>query len=195
MTIGRKEPKNSTVRNPVQVRGIKTKEKIIRVGQSLIAARGYHNVTADEIAYAAGVSVGTFYAYFVDKRDLFLTGLDNYIKTCNTLVIEGIDAFASIEKADITSSFLKIISLHVAVHRADAPFLNEVLKMSLEDSEVKQRLDGVGTQITAFIEAVLIQTGIEGIIHEIALGWQQIDENAVFAETAHLFTAYVNDMI
>ncbi len=151
-----------------------------------------------------------FYAYFSDKHNLFLAGLDRYVKECNTIVIEGIGAFAPVEKADITSFFLKIINLHVAVHRADAPFLNEVLKMSLEDDEVKQRLDGVGTQITAFIEGVLIQTGIEkkrataaafvvfhaseGIIHKIALGRQQIDEDAVFAEAAHLFAAYIYDI-
>ena len=68
----------------------------------------------------------------------------------------------------------------------------------------------VGTRITAFIERVLIQTGMdtgrvaaaafvifhasEGIVHKIALGRQQIDEDAVFTETAHLFAAYVNDM-
>ncbi len=52
------------VRDPVQTRAIRTKQKIMEAGETSFRSAGYHNVTADEIARAAGASVGSFYAYF-----------------------------------------------------------------------------------------------------------------------------------
>ena len=60
MNTERMKLKMTEVRDPVQARGIRTREKIIEAGRELISTRGYQNVTADEIAHAAGVSVGSF---------------------------------------------------------------------------------------------------------------------------------------
>jgi AcrR family transcriptional regulator len=199
------------VREPVQSRAIRTKKKIIDAGAILFGERGYHNVTADEIARAAGYSVGTFYAYFSDKRDLFLTVLDEYFSQSDQLLVEGTEAFSSMEKADISSFIMKSVNLLVDMHRTAAPLLSEVLKMSLADEEVERRLYEVDARITTLIERALIQAGMdrgraeaaafviyqagEGIIHQIALGRQQIDEQAVLTEMTRLFTAYVRDTI
>jgi AcrR family transcriptional regulator len=42
---------------------------LLAAAERLFVERGYDSVTADAIAAAAGVSTGTFYAYFGDKRD------------------------------------------------------------------------------------------------------------------------------
>ncbi|MBN2224468.1 MAG: TetR/AcrR family transcriptional regulator [Deltaproteobacteria bacterium] len=206
----KKDREKANVRNPVQTRGIKTKKKILKAGAALFSQRGYHNVTADEIARAAGVSVGTFYAYFADKRDLFLSVLDDYLVQCDTAVVEGFDTFASIEQSDTSSLIMKMISLLVSLHRVAAPLLNEFLKMSLADEEVKRRLDDVDARITALIEGALRRAGMdkrrasaaafilyqagEGVIHQIALDRQQVDEEAVLSELTRLYTAYVKDI-
>ena len=206
-----KDRERTAVRQPVQDRGVRTKKKIIEAGTALFSERGFHNVTADEIARAAGVSVGTFYAYFLDKHDLFLAVLDDYLIQCDTLAVEGFDTFTSIEKADASSFIMKIINLFVSLHRVAAPLLKEVLKMSLADEEVKRRLDDVDARITTLIEGALTRTGMdkrrvsaaafvlyqagEGVIHQIALDRQQIDEEAVLSEMARLFGAYMKDLI
>ena len=43
---------------PKQKRSIETRLKILSVGGDLILQKGYHNITADDIAKAAGLSTG-----------------------------------------------------------------------------------------------------------------------------------------
>jgi len=201
----------TTVRDPVQARAIRTKKKIIESGADLFSERGYHNVTADEIARAAGVSVGTFYSYFSDKHNLFLAVLDDYVIQCNTLVIEGTGTLASARGDDASSLIMKMVRLLVSVHRAAAPLLNEFLKMSLADEEVRRRLDAVDSRIIALIEGTLKQAGMderraaaaafviyhagEGVIHQIALDPGQIDEEAVLVELTRLYSGYVKEAL
>jgi len=48
-----------------------TREAIIQAAEELFSQGGYHNTQVMDIVKAAGISAGTFYNYFKDKRDLF----------------------------------------------------------------------------------------------------------------------------
>ena len=48
-----------------------TKEIIIEAAEELFSQRGYHNTQVMDIVKAVGMSAGTFYNYFADKRGLF----------------------------------------------------------------------------------------------------------------------------
>lgn len=62
--------------DPKQARSKQTKEKITQAAIHLFQQRGYEKTTSNDIAAAAGVSVGSFYVYFTDKRQLLLTIFD-----------------------------------------------------------------------------------------------------------------------
>lgn len=62
--------------DPKQARSRQTKEKIIQAAIQLFQERGYEKTTSNDIAAEAGVSVGSFYVYFTDKRQLLLTIFD-----------------------------------------------------------------------------------------------------------------------
>src|SRR5258706_9756006 len=62
--------------NPKQARSKQTKEKIVQAAIQLFQHRGYEGTTSNEIAAEAGVSVGSFYVYFTDKRQLLLSIFD-----------------------------------------------------------------------------------------------------------------------
>jgi AcrR family transcriptional regulator len=62
--------------DPKQARSKQTKEKIIQAAILLFQQRGYEKTTSNDVAAAAGVSVGSFYVYFTDKRQLMLTIFD-----------------------------------------------------------------------------------------------------------------------
>jgi TetR/AcrR family transcriptional repressor of mexJK operon len=62
--------------NPKQARSKKTKEKIVQAAIRLFQERGYERTTSNDIASEAGVSVGSFYVYFTDKRQLLLIIFD-----------------------------------------------------------------------------------------------------------------------
>src|SRR5205085_11389327 len=62
--------------DPKQARSKQTKEKIVQAAIQLFQERGYEKTTSNDIAASAGVSVGSFYVYFTDKRQLLLTIFD-----------------------------------------------------------------------------------------------------------------------
>ncbi len=66
------ERANRKVRIPRQKRGIETKGRIIQAARGLFSRKGFHGTNSKEIASAAGVSIGSFYSYFQDKKALFL---------------------------------------------------------------------------------------------------------------------------
>lgn len=71
---------SDSVRTPVQARSRQTREQIVNAGRELFARKGYQRAGVKEIARAAGVAVGSFYAYFPDKQALFLEITEGYYR-------------------------------------------------------------------------------------------------------------------
>jgi len=59
-------------RTPQQARSREKHAGLLKAAETLFIERGYAATTADDIARAAGVSVGTFYNYFRNKRQILL---------------------------------------------------------------------------------------------------------------------------
>ncbi|MFP4619071.1 MAG: TetR/AcrR family transcriptional regulator [Spirochaetaceae bacterium] len=59
-------------RNPKQVRSIATKEQLFRAALELFEEEGYHRTTTKKIAARANIAVGSFYAYYRNKKAVFL---------------------------------------------------------------------------------------------------------------------------
>jgi AcrR family transcriptional regulator len=60
------------VRVPVQERSRQKMEEVLDAAYALFLERGFEAVGLRDIAKEAGVSIGTVYAYFNDKQDLFI---------------------------------------------------------------------------------------------------------------------------
>ena len=67
------------VREPKQKRSIEKKTKIIKSGLELFREKGYYNTNTIEIAKMAGVSTGTVYSYFKDKKDIYLASFEYFL--------------------------------------------------------------------------------------------------------------------
>src|SRR6266478_9032516 len=76
--------------NPKQARSRKTKEKIVQAAIKLFQKRGYEKTTSNDIASEAGVSVGSFYVYFTDKRQLLLTIFDRLADELYKNIFDGL---------------------------------------------------------------------------------------------------------
>ena len=70
----------SRVRTPKQKRGQETKRQIIETGLRLFSEKGFHNTNSKEIALEAGAATGSFYAYFKDKKMLFIEILQEHFE-------------------------------------------------------------------------------------------------------------------
>lgn len=80
----------STPTDPKQARSRQTKEKIVQAAIELFKERGYEKTTSNEIALAAGVSVGSFYVYFTDKRQLLLSIFDRLAEDLFKNIFDGL---------------------------------------------------------------------------------------------------------
>ena len=67
------------VRIPKQKRSIEKKNAIIVAAIDLFSEKGIYNTNSKEIALKAGVSIGSFYSYFSDKKALFIEVLEYYL--------------------------------------------------------------------------------------------------------------------
>lgn len=56
---------------PLGEKALRTREHILAQGMALMKEKGFQGTTIRDICEAAEVSVGTFYAYFHDKGELF----------------------------------------------------------------------------------------------------------------------------
>src|SRR4051812_9266552 len=71
-----------------QERSRRSYEALVEAATELFAKHGYDQVGTPEIANAAGVSTGTFYRYFDDKRELYLEIMRRDLGSAYTETIE-----------------------------------------------------------------------------------------------------------
>jgi len=73
-------------RRPRQQRALQTVEAILAAVERVLKRRGLEGVTTNRIAEAAGVSIGSVYQYFPDKRAIFTALHDRHVETIARLI-------------------------------------------------------------------------------------------------------------
>ena len=58
---------------PVQARSQKTRDDLLKAALVMYEKKGYHKTTVDDISAEAGVSTGSAYRYFMNKKDILLS--------------------------------------------------------------------------------------------------------------------------
>ena len=77
-------------REPQQKRSIEKKNRIIKAGFELFCEKGYYATNTTEIADKAGVSTGTIYSYFKDKKDIYVVAFENFLNEHMQPLIEDL---------------------------------------------------------------------------------------------------------
>ena len=78
------------IREPKQKRSIEKKNRIIKAGFALFCEKGYYATNTTEIADKAGVSTGTIYSYFKDKKDIYVAAFENFLNEHMQPLIEDL---------------------------------------------------------------------------------------------------------
>ena len=86
------------VRSPRQERSIEKREKILKTAKDLFSEKVYFNVTTNEIAKTAGLSVGTLYSYFASKEDILTALLKRYNDFFLTTIFADINSQDSLDR-------------------------------------------------------------------------------------------------
>jgi len=69
------------VAEPRQERALQTRQALLASARELFRTRGYNLTTAKDIAASAGVAVGSFYRYFIDKKQVLLELVQQHLET------------------------------------------------------------------------------------------------------------------
>lgn len=101
----------------------------------LFSRKGFHATTSNEIAAEAGVPIGSFYAYFKDKKDVFMTALGDY----NSQLVESTKPDGEPDNGE--QSLHDLIHGMIEAHRLSPGFHRELTIMRLSDADVRQALD------------------------------------------------------
>jgi AcrR family transcriptional regulator len=91
--MGNAETGGSVVRikEPVQKRSKETRARIVEAAGLVFAEHGFEAATTTMIAQRAGLSIGSIYAHFNDKIDIFIEILAAHCESVYRYVEEGID--------------------------------------------------------------------------------------------------------
>lgn len=120
------------IRKPVQERSKRTRQQILNASKDLFAEIGFEAANTNLIAARAGVSIGTVYAHFKDKWEIFLTILDDFSQDIFTHLKSGIDGvLASDMELEEIIEWL-VLGLYRA-HRLNGRLNLEIAKFALKD--------------------------------------------------------------
>lgn len=172
---------NREIRIPVQKRSIEKRKKIIDTAKKIFNDKGYFNTTTAEIAKEAGLATGSLYAYFKDKKDIFLEVSELYSNDIYNNTIENLNKIK--DSTDLTVLVETIINSVLENHKFSPKFHQEMTMLAYTDDEVKNyHNQQQEIQINKFMEKLneynlnfpnkkermfLVYSLIEEICHEI----------------------------
>jgi Transcriptional regulator len=146
-----------SVRIPNQKRSIEKKEKIIQAAYEIFNTKGYFDTNTAEIAAAAGVSTGSFYSYFKDKKDILLIcmkafGEELTEKICTTIADTG-----AVNTGNAARNVLKII---VESHYKKKTLHDEIMSLLYRDEDVRMAFREMEKAMMSAIAGELAKAGL-----------------------------------
>jgi len=94
------KPGRNGCRKPQQERAKAKYDAILQAAIRVLVEEGYADASTVKIAQAAGVSVGTVYAYFADKDEIFSTYVDTRIREILAAIASNVSmsGYATVEE-------------------------------------------------------------------------------------------------
>lgn len=130
------------IRVPRQERGIKTRNRILKAAKKMFSEQGFHGTNSKQIAAEAGVSIGSFYSYFPNKKKLFVEVLGAYetqrIMKIVASQLSPLDGVEPTKRRDIVRNLIQSI---IDAHAISPRFHREVMAMRYADPEIGAHYD------------------------------------------------------
>ena len=134
------------IRVPKQKRSIEKKQRIKDAAIKLMSEKGYHSTSSNEIAKEAEVSIGTFYSYYKDKKDLY----KELVADIYNVVISPMNMGENSAEGTVSSPFdnLDNLSIEETVylyietvfkgHEYETAFQREIASLSEQSDEFRE---------------------------------------------------------
>ena len=140
-------------RSAKQARAKATVEAILEASAQILSREGLGKLNTNAIARRAGVSVGSVYEYFSNKREIIDALLDRHLAQGEAALLEGAAVLAEDPSPDDVIEAL--VAGAVRLHQND-PDLHRVLSSQIELTEAQQeRIDALRTGLIQAITSAL----------------------------------------
>jgi TetR/AcrR family transcriptional regulator, biofilm operon repressor len=149
--------KDRFVRIPQQRRSIEKKARVVEAAYAVFSQNGYNKTSTPEIAHAAGISTGSLYAYFKDKKELFLECFKKYSEDLEARLLEGYESLASKTIADVID---RTIAILIEINNLSRNFRNEVMSLMYLDADVRDCYFQQHSSVISTIIGQLIQRNV-----------------------------------
>lgn len=115
--------KTTPRKRPRQERAKATVETILEASARILVKRGFDGFTTNEVATAAGVSIGSLYQYFPNKEALVAALIEKHVEEMSALLMGQLVRVAALP---ISQGVRIVIELTIQAHAVD-PELHRVL--------------------------------------------------------------------
>jgi len=125
-----------------------TRQRLLVAAQTLIYASSYHEVGVQQICAQASVRKGSFYHFFLSKRDLALAAMDQSLADAQDAFINKAFANDIPPLARISRFFDALYSFHKGIKDSTGyvlgcPFGNIGCEISATDEILRQKVDDI----------------------------------------------------
>lgn len=188
-------------------RKTETKKKIVDAAMSLFSLKGYYQTNSKEIAREAGVSTGSFYTYFTDKKDTLKYILNTYIQeVISDVTASEDDPISTIDRKVILRD---TIAKSFNLHNFSTGFYQQVTTLSIADEEIglifKEYKTTILMRISKLLEhlapelsadsreaaSIIIHSAIEGTVHMVKFSTTDQKEDILIDELVRFVDSYL----
>lgn len=195
----------ANIRNPQQKRSITTKAKLESAAKKLFSMKGYHGTNARDIAEEAGVSVGSFYSYFEDKKAIFMEIFRKHSEERTLEIIRNIPEDSIKEKQGVH----QIIRAILDANALSPEFHREVMALRYSDPEIEALYQRIHSQsIDIFVEllrsrqeklrvkdieaaAIVVCNASEEVLHSVMTFSTGIDDQRLIEALSDMIYQYL----
>ena len=126
-------------RKPTQKRALEKFDRIVAAAYKLFNEKGYYNTTTADIAKEADVATGSVYAYFEDKKDIYIQVITNinlsFIYPTHDYWIEN--KHQQLSDAEVCKNLFRVfIKLMISYHNFSKLFHDELEALTLLDKDI-----------------------------------------------------------
>lgn len=185
-----------------------TRQQIIDAAMKLFSETGYYKTNSKEIAKEAKVSIGCFYNYFEDKKEVFSEVLDSYYIKFNTVIENKLKQLLE-NPSDKKTMLYEAIKAILDAHSIFTGFHNELIVMYYSDPVMfeknqKQHKESLELTITCLrqlanpdkiknieIAGTIIYSSIDAVIDRIVFLNEHDKEEEYIKELVEMVSSYL----
>lgn len=139
--------------------------EILDAARKVFAARGYHEMTVDEIAQAAGIAKGTIYLYFRSKHEIYWALIEKVVAMLHEQVREELSQPGAIEDRlrRFVATKMAYFERHHDLLRL---YYNEVNSTARRPARSQEQFDRLYLEQVHLLQSALDEALSRGVLRE-----------------------------